>query len=158
MEPFQTMLQIHCLGYLDSAATVSHSHLSKEVHQLRLKEGPRLSHKVSHKDYADLFTDDMGTLPITYKMTLDPEAQPVVRPARLLPVAMRGKVKAELDRMTSQGVITPVSEPSEWVSAMVATHKKNSDDIRLCIDPRYLNKVLQHPHYPMRTVKNMMRT
>ena len=80
------------------------------------------------KGYADLFTDDVGTLPITYKITQDPEAQPVVRPARRLPVAMREKVKAELDRRISLGVITPVSEPSEWVSAMVATHKKNSED------------------------------
>ena len=124
--------------------------MSKEVHQLRLKEEPRFSHEV-FKDYADLFTDDVGTLPITYKMTLDPEAQPVVRLARRLPVAMREKVKAELDRMISLGVITPVSEPSEWVS-MVATHKNNSDDIRLCIDPRDLNKVLKRPHYAMRTV------
>jgi GTPase SAR1 family protein len=79
--------------------------LSKEVHQLRLKEEPRFSHEV-FKDYADLFTDDVGTLPITYKMTLDPEAQPVVRPAHRLPVAIGEKVKAELDRMISLSVIT----------------------------------------------------
>ena len=79
--------------------------LSREVHQLRLKEEPRFSHKV-FKDYADLFIDDVGTLPITYKMTLDPEAQPVVRPARRLPFAMREKVKAEMDRMISLSVIT----------------------------------------------------
>lgn len=79
----------------------------------------------------------------------------VVRPARRIPVAMRDKVKAELDRMTSLGVITPVLESSEWVSAMVATHKKNLDEIRLCIDPQDLNKVLKRPHYPMHTVEDV---
>lgn len=109
--------------------------LSKEVHQRHLEKGPEFACHI-FQDYADLFRDEVGTLPITYKMTLSPEAQPVVRPARHIPVAMRDKVKAELDRMTSMSVITPVSEPSEWVSAMVSTHKKNSDEIRLCIDPR----------------------
>lgn len=128
--------------------------LSEEVHQLHLKEESGFSQQV-FKDYADLFADDVGTLPVTYKMTLDPEAQPVVRPARRIPVAMRERVKTELDRMTDLGVIAPVSEPSEWVSAMVATHKKNSDEIRLCIDPRDLNKVLKRPHHPMRTVEDV---
>ena len=128
--------------------------LSEEVHQLHFKEEPEFARQM-FKDYADLFKDDVGTLPITYKMTLDPEAQPVVRPARRIPVAMRDKVKAELDRMTSLGVVAPVSEPTEWVSAMVATHKKNSDEIRLCIDPQDLNNVLKRPHHPMRTVEDV---
>ncbi len=38
--------------------------------------------------------------------------------------------------MTDLGVITPISEPSEWVSSMVAAHKNNSNNIRICIDPR----------------------
>lgn len=32
-------------------------------------------------EYKDLFTDELGELPITYSMTLDPSVQPVVRPA-----------------------------------------------------------------------------
>lgn len=78
--------------------------LSKEVHQLHLKKEPEFACQV-FKDYADLFKDEVGTLPITYKMTFDPEAQPV----HPVSFAMRDKVKAELDRMTSLGVIAPVS-------------------------------------------------
>ncbi|KAJ8375814.1 hypothetical protein SKAU_G00063940 [Synaphobranchus kaupii] len=134
-----------------------HMHLltrGKEIHQLCLKEEPHFSQQI-FADYADLFKDEVGKLPVTYTMKLGPEAQPVITPARRIPIAMRGKVKAELDRMTSLGVLGPVSEPSKWVSSMVATHKKKSDEIRICIDPRELNKVLKRPHHPMRTVEEV---
>ena len=77
------------------------------------------------------------------------------RPARRIPVDMQDRVKAELERMADLGVITPVSEPTEWVSSMVATNKKQTKDIRICIDPRDLNTALKCPHHPMRTVEEV---
>ena len=105
------------------------------------------------KDYEDLFDGSLGTLPVIYTMTIDPNATPVVRPPRCIPAAMQDKVKSELKRMTTLGVITPVSEPTDWVSSMVATYKKNSEEIRLCIDHRDLNQALKRPHHPTRTVE-----
>ncbi|KAM9342246.1 uncharacterized protein KZ484_014882 [Pholidichthys leucotaenia] len=104
------------------------------------------------RKYSDLFKDELGKLPVTCSMKLDAEVLPVVKPAHKIPVPMQDKVKAELTRMVNVGMITPVTETTEWVS-MVATHKKNSDGIRLCIDPRDLNKALKRPHHPMRTIK-----
>ncbi len=86
-------------------------------------------------------------------MTLDPAVPPVIRPPRRVPKPMEGNVKEELRRMTKLGVIEPVEEATEWVSAMVATNKKNTGDIRLCIDPKDLNRALLRPHHPMRTVE-----
>lgn len=128
--------------------------LNNAVHQVSVKENSSFVQQLN-TEYADLFRDEIGKLPITYCMKLDKEAQPVVRPARRIPAAMQHKVKAELERMVAMGVITPVSEPTDWVSSMVATHKKNSDEIRLCIDPRDLNKFLKRPHHPMRTVEEV---
>lgn len=88
-------------------------------------------------------------------MTLDPTVQPVVRPAHRIPVAMQTRVKAELDSMQQKGVITAVSEPTDWVSSMVATHKKDKKEIRLCINPKDLNTALKRPHYPMRSVEEV---
>lgn len=88
-------------------------------------------------------------------MKLDPAVQPVVRPARRIPVAMQDRVKKELERMVDMGVITPVSEPTEWVSSMAATNKKQTDEIRICIDARDLNTTLKRPHHPMRTVEEV---
>ena len=109
------------------------------------------------KKYSDLFNGELGELPVIYKMRLDPEVKPVVCPPRRVPVALQDQVKDELDRMTSIGVITPVSEPTEWVSAMVATLKKNKKDIRICIDPRDLNKAIQRAHYPSRTIEEVVQ-
>ena len=36
---------------------------------------------------------------------------------------------------------------------MVAMKKKNGD-VRICLDPRDLNRALQRPHYPMRTAND----
>ena len=103
----------------------------------------------------DLFDEEtVGELPVKYKMTLDPSVPPVIRPPRRVPKPMEGKVKEELRRMTKLGVIEPVEEATEWVSSMVATNKK-SGEIRLCIDPRDLNRALLRPHHPMRTVEEI---
>ena len=105
--------------------------------------------------YKDLFSVELGKLPVTYSMTVDPSVQPVVRPAHRIPVAMQDRVKAELERMQRIGVITPVSQPTDWVSSMVAAHKKGKDEIRLCINPQDLNKALKRPHHPMRSVEEV---
>ena len=89
-------------------------------------------------DYADLFNDEVGSLPVTYHMKLDWNVTFVIRPPRRIPVALMDKVKTELQIMVKSGVITPISEPTEWVSSMVATHKKDTDNIQLCIDLRDL--------------------
>jgi len=67
---------------------------------------------------------------------------------------MEDSVKRELHRMVKIGAITPVSEPTEWISQMVAAKKKDGS-IRICIDPRDLDKALKWPHHPMRTVEDV---
>lgn len=68
---------------------------------------------------------------------------------------MQKKVKQELQRMQALGVIETVDEPTEWVSNMVARRKKKTDDVRICIDSKDLNKALMHPYHPMRTVEDV---
>ena len=77
------------------------------------------------------------------KLVVDSTVQPIARSARKLPAAMKQKVKAELDFMESQGVISKMTEPTEWCSNMVCAKKKDGNSIRLCIDPLFLNKALK---------------
>lgn len=128
--------------------------IKEEVYEIDLNKNQNLSQEILTK-YADSFDDELGTLPVKYSMKINPDITPVVRPARRIPVAMLDKVEAELKNMTKMGVITPVSEPTQWVSSMVATHKKNTDKICICIDPRDLNEALMRPHHPMRTVEEV---
>ena len=104
------------------------------------------------RHFKDLFDNQLGKLPVEYRIKVDQEVKPVIRSPRHIPVAMQGKVKSEIDRMVQIGVITPVTKPTKWVSSMVAANKKNTDEIQIRIDLCDLNEAIQRQHYPMRTV------
>ncbi len=44
------------------------------------------------------------------------------------------KVSQEIDLLVSQGIITPITEPTEWCALIVVAPKKDSDRIRMCVD------------------------
>ena len=89
-----------------------------------------------------------------YTMQLKPEVQPVVHAARKVTVALREKVKAELDRMEKLKVISKVDEPTKWVNSMVVVPKPNGA-VRICLDPRDLNKAINKEHYKMITLEEV---
>ena len=98
--------------------------------------------------------EGIGCLEGSYHIKIDPSIPPVVNPPRKIPFAMRDKIKAELDRMERLNIITKVIEPSEWVNSIVVTEKKNGS-VRICLDPRNLNKAIFREHYPMKTIEEI---
>ena len=56
--------------------------------------------------------------------------------------------------MIDQDIIAPVTEPTASVNSMVVAKKKNNA-IRICFDPRELNKAVKWSHYPMPTVEEV---
>jgi len=89
-----------------------------------------------------MFDDKLGKLTGEVHLYTDDNIQPAVMPTRRFPLAIRAKLKAELDRMQKMGVITPVSEPTSWVSQIVTTIKRNGE-LRICINPKDINKALK---------------
>ena len=57
------------------------------------------------------------------------------------------KVRMELDKMLTAGIIEPVEE-SEWVSLMVVQEKKTKGEIQICVDLRKLNDAYLHDPFP----------
>lgn len=106
------------------------------------------------KDYAEAF-NGLGAIPGECSIHLKPDAVPVVHPPRRIPVALKDRCKAELDRMESLGVIQKVQEPSQWVNSMTIVEKK-SGKLRICLDPHDLNKNVQRPHYPIKTIDDVL--
>ena len=106
-------------------------------------------------EFADVFDNSsLGCLPTTHTIKIKENAQPVIHAPRKVPVALRAKVKDELDRMQRLGVLCPVDEPTDWVSSMVViTSKPNKT--RICIDPRDLNQAIRREHYPMQTIEEI---
>ena len=64
------------------------------------------------EQHPDTFDGKLGALPGKVHLQVDKTIHPTVMPTRRIPIAVRPKLKAELDRMTKLGVITKVEEPT----------------------------------------------
>ena len=98
--------------------------------------------------YKDVMQNKLGTLSGVQHLNARDDIQPVVMPDRRIPISVRPKLKAELDRLVNIGVLKKVEQPTPWLSQIVITSKKNGD-IRMCLDPKELNKALLHEHYTL---------
>ena len=106
-------------------------------------------------DFSDVFDGTLGTLPGTQTLRVDPSIPPSVMPDRRVPVSVRPALKEELERMVDEGIITPVEEHTPWVSQLVITLKK-SGKLRVCIDPKELNKALLREHFTLPTIDDTL--
>lgn len=106
-------------------------------------------------EYADVFNNELGCMKGQIHLNTDPNVIPTVAPPRRIPVAIKEKVKAEIDRQAERKVISPVEEPTEWVSSMTTVIKPDGS-VRLCIDPQQLNTALKRCHYPLPTIEEIL--
>ncbi|XP_028839495.1 uncharacterized protein K02A2.6-like isoform X3 [Denticeps clupeoides] len=106
------------------------------------------------KTYADVFQGD-GCLEGVYRMEVDSHITPVKLPKRRVPVAMMAPLKAELSDLHQRGIITPVDCSTEWISSLVIV-RKPSGNLRICIDPRPLNRALKRCHFPLPTIDDIL--
>ena len=88
-------------------------------------------------------------------INIDPSYQPVIHPPRRVPVVLRSKIQEELKHMESLDVIEKINTPTPWVNSMVTIVKPNGT-LRICIDPRDLNKAIKCEHYPMQTIEEVV--
>ena len=90
-----------------------------------------------------------------FHIMLDPAVSPVIHPPRRVPEALQELVKKELDSLEAQGIITKVSEPTDWVNSLVCVTKPNGS-LRLCLDPKDLNKAIKCPHHHAPTIDEIL--
>ena len=105
-------------------------------------------------EYPDLFTG-LGCFEGEVHLEVDPSVSPVQMPLRRLPLGIRDKVIAELQQLERDGVIARVPEPTSWVSPLLVV-TKSDNSIRLCLDPKNLNKALKRAHFFMPTVDDIL--
>lgn len=67
---------------------------------------------------------------------------------------MKVAVKAQLDKYEADGHMTSVTEPTDWISNMVIV--KETEKLRVCIDPKHLNQALKRSHYIMPTLEDVL--
>ena len=112
---------------------------------------PEMTEKSVREEYSQLFSG-MGDLGEA-RIETQPNAKPVVDAPRRVPHALKDRLKQELDKMVEQDVIERVTEPTDWVSSLVVVEKPNGK-LRICLDPRNLNKEIKRPHYTMPTLED----
>jgi len=103
--------------------------------------------------FADVFTG-IGCMPGEYHIVIDASVRPVEHPARRVPIVLQPKLKKTLDSLVQSGIIIKRDEPTDWVSSLLLVEKKDSS-LRLCLDPRDLNKAIKREHYKIPTVEDV---
>ncbi|KAK7088654.1 hypothetical protein V1264_022553 [Littorina saxatilis] len=105
------------------------------------------------RTYPDRF-EGIGNFEGELHITLKEGAQAVVQPPRKYPIQLLDEIKSELKKMENIGVITPVTEPTDWVNAL-AFSRKASGGLRVCLDPRALNQCIKRTHHKTPTIKEI---
>ena len=75
----------------------------------------------------------------TYHITMVYNCTPVVNPPRRVPHSLKQRLHHALDKNVKSGVLVKIDQPTDWVNNLVIVEKKNGS-LRLCLDPRDLNK------------------
>ena len=83
-----------------------------------------------------------------------PGARPISQRARRIPSERLKQVYELLRKLLNAGLIE-ISN-SEWASPVVIVMKKNGVDIRLCIDYRLVNQLIQLMNYPLPLIDDLL--
>ena len=101
--------------------------------------------------YPDQF-DKIGSIPGAVRLSVNKNIHPHIDVHRKTPIALRNYIKQELDNMVKNKIIRKVTEPTDWVSSLAYSHKKDGS-LRICLDPRHLNTALRRPRHATPTIE-----
>ena len=105
-------------------------------------------------EYGDVF-NGIGCFNGEFHITLDRSVPPVIHPPRRVPEALREQLKKEIGSLESQGIIVKISEPTNWVNSLVCVTKPKGP-LRLYLDPKDRNKVINSPHHCTPTIDEVL--
>jgi len=93
---------------------------------------------------------------VSLHLEVDKSVRPVQMSSRRLPIGVRDKVRVELKRLKDLGILVPVSEPTEWVSALLAVARPDGR-VRICVDTKpSLNRALIRATHYMPTIDDIL--
>ena len=123
--------------------------LVKRVNTIEVDE---LSKEVLKVHYKEVFCG-LGNLG-KYHISLREGSTPVVHSARRVPHSLKKQLKHTLDLNVKSGVLCKVDQPTDWVNNLVVVEKCNGS-LRLCLDPKDLNKAIKREHYKIPTIQEI---
>ncbi|CAI6348579.1 unnamed protein product [Macrosiphum euphorbiae] len=102
---------------------------------------------------SDVF-EGLGNFPDKINIKLNKEAIPKACSPRRVPIKIYDRVKETLVRMEKLKIIKRAKEPCEWQSNMVTVEKPDKT-LRICIDPRELNKFIIKERYQIPSLEEL---
>ena len=136
-QPILGLADCVTLGLIERVHSLATTYMSKETIKA---------------EFGDVFKG-LGNLG-DYHITLKDQVTPVIRPPRRVPHSLLGKLKQCIEANLRCGVLKRVDQPTDWVHNLVIVEKKNGA-LRLCLDPRDLNKVIKREHYNIPTIQDV---
>ena len=91
------------------------------------------------EEFPDVLTG-LGCMAGSYHIELDDKVEPVIHPPRRVPYSLLDKLKKKLEELEGKDIIQKVDRPTPWVNSLVIVEKRS---LRLCLDPRDLNKAIR---------------
>ena len=89
---------------------------------------------------------------------MNPDAEPVRKAPRRVPLALKEKFTKEIQSMVDSGILTkltPGMPTPEWLNSFVIVKKPNGN-LGVCLDPMDLNKSIIQPACNMRTLEEII--
>ena len=105
------------------------------------------------REYKDVF-EGLGHIGDSNTFVVDRKHTPVQHAPRRIAVTLKKEVKEKIEELEKKGIIQKVTEPTEWISSVVVVAKPGK--IRICLDPRDLNKAILRPKYQMPTLEEVL--
>ena len=89
-----------------------------------------------------------------YDIKTDPTVPPVQHRRWKVPIEYKEEIKKKLAEMVQQRIITKQTEPTPWVSSLMYPKKANGK-LRICLDPKDLNKAIIHENHKAPTLEEI---
>lgn len=137
------VLQVNCTNLLGLKACVN----LKLIARNNTKNNSSINNIVIEESVFN----GIGCLPMVCKIQVDKSVPPVVNSSRKIPMKLRPRLKDELDNMVKLGIIKREDGPTDWVSNIVVVEKADKK-LRICLDPRHLNKAVKRSHFLLPTL------
>ena len=153
----QPTVQVCKPGELLALRKVKHPHNGRtSVNRLPLTKQDILS------QYSGCF-EGIGHFPgDLYKFHLKPEHKPTQHVPRKVPIHLESAFKEEIKSLVKQGILKEVKKHTDWVNSYVIVEKDTGNHhspnhtvkkkLRICLDPRDLNRALERGPYHTRSV------
>ncbi|GBO23467.1 Transposon Ty3-I Gag-Pol polyprotein [Araneus ventricosus] len=105
--------------------------------------------------YSEVF-NGLGEFPgKPYHIEIKSEIKPVINAPRRVPQSLHKELEKTLNELVQLGIVSPVNKPTEWVNSLVIVEKPNGK-LRICLDPRNLNKAIKREHYVIPSVDEII--